>query len=138
MRAFKCPSCGAPLEPEIGTLTMKCPYCAGTVIIPESLRTQPQPSGPTMGQVFDFGLNGVDLNKIVGNAMHLPDAIALAKQGKLDEAANLYTQITGMEHADAVAAMRDMAAGHAVSPHARSPRRHMAAVRNLLHYPAGH
>ena len=115
MRAFKCPSCGAPLEPEIDTLTMKCPYCAGTVIIPESLRTQPQPSGPTMGQVFDFGLNGVDLNKIVGNAMHLPDAIALAKQGKLDEAANLYTQITGMEHADAVAAMRDMAAGHAVS-----------------------
>jgi len=25
MRAFKCPTCSAPLEPESGTLTMKCP-----------------------------------------------------------------------------------------------------------------
>ncbi len=115
MRAFKCPSCGAPLEPEVGTLTMKCPYCGGTVIIPESLRTRAPSSGPTMGEVFDFGLNGVDLNKIVGNAMHLPQAISLAQQGRIDEAADIYSQITGMEHADAVQSMKAMAAGHAVS-----------------------
>jgi predicted RNA-binding Zn-ribbon protein involved in translation (DUF1610 family)/sugar lactone lactonase YvrE len=115
VRAFKCPSCGAPLEPETGTLTMKCPYCGGTVIIPESLRTAPPRSGPSMGEVFDFGLNGVDLNQIVGNAMHLPQAIELARQGRTDEAATIYSQITGMEHADAVESVKAMAAGHAVS-----------------------
>ena len=45
VRAFKCPSCGGPLEPETGTLTMKCPYCGGTVIIPESLRTPAASAG---------------------------------------------------------------------------------------------
>lgn len=115
MRAFKCPSCGAPIEPETGTLTMKCPYCGGTVIIPESLRTPARSSGPTLGEAFQFGLNGVDLNQIVGNAMRLPEAISLAQTGKIDEAANIYSQITGMEHADAVTAVKDMAAGRAVS-----------------------
>ncbi len=115
LRAFKCPTCGAPLEPEAGTLTMKCSYCGSTVIIPESLRTAPPSSGPTMGQVFDFGLRGLDMNKIVGNAMQLPQAIQLAKQGRIDEAANIYSQITGMEHDDAVRSIEAMAAGHAVS-----------------------
>ncbi len=115
VRAFKCPECGAPLEPEAGTLTMKCSYCGATVIIPESLRTPAKSSGPTMGQIFDFGLQGLDMNKIVGNAMQLPQAIALAKEGRVDEAAAIYSQITGMEHADAVAAIEAMAAGHAVS-----------------------
>jgi sugar lactone lactonase YvrE/predicted RNA-binding Zn-ribbon protein involved in translation (DUF1610 family) len=115
VRAFKCPSCGGPLEPEVGTLTMKCPYCGSTIIIPESLRTPPPSSGPSMGEVFQFGLNGVDLNQIVGNAMHLPQAISLAQQGRVDEAADMYSKITGMEHADALAAVKDMASGHAVS-----------------------
>ncbi len=115
VRAFRCPECGAPLEPEAGTLTMKCSYCGATVIIPESLRTPPKGSGPSLGQIFDFGLQGLDMNKIVGNAMQLPQAIALAKEGRVDEAAAMYSQITGMEHADAVAAIKAMAAGHAVS-----------------------
>jgi sugar lactone lactonase YvrE/DNA-directed RNA polymerase subunit RPC12/RpoP len=115
LRAFKCPSCGAPLEPEVATLTMKCAYCGGTVIIPESLRTPAKASGPTMGEVFDFGLRGLDMNKIVGNAMQLPQAISLAQHGQIDEAAAIYSQITGMEHADAVSAVKAMAAGHAVS-----------------------
>lgn len=101
VRAFKCPTCGGPLEPEAGTLTMKCSYCGGTAIIPESLRTPAPSSGPSMGEVFDFGLKGVDLNQIVGNAMHLPQAISLAQEGRIDEAAAIYSQITGMEHADA-------------------------------------
>jgi DNA-directed RNA polymerase subunit RPC12/RpoP len=115
VRAFKCPSCGAPLEPETGTLTMKCSYCGSTVIIPESLRTPARTAGPSMGEVFDFGLRGVDLNKIVGNAMELPQAISLAQQGRVDEAADIYSRITGMEHVDAVAAIRALAAGKAVS-----------------------
>ncbi|HEY5982177.1 MAG TPA: hypothetical protein VIU38_01775 [Anaerolineales bacterium] len=115
LRAFKCPSCGAPQEPEAGTLTMKCGYCGSTIIIPESLRTPSPASGSSMGDIFSFGLKGVDLNKVVGNAMQLPHAIELAQQGRIDEAANIYSQIAGMEHADAVKAIEAMAAGHAVS-----------------------
>src|SRR5215468_5397615 len=115
IRAFKCPTCGAPLEPEAGTLTQKCSYCGGTVIIPESLRTPPPSAGPTLNEAFQFGLSGVDLNQIVGNAMHLPQAISLAQQGRVDEAANLYSQITGMDHGDAMKAIEDLAAGRAVS-----------------------
>jgi len=115
IRAFKCPSCGAPLEPEVGTLTMKCPYCGGTVIIPESLRTRPPSAGPTLNEAFQFGLNGVDMNQSVGNAMQLPEAISLAKQGRLDEAADIYSRITGMEHVDAIKAVQAMAGGHAVA-----------------------
>jgi hypothetical protein len=51
----------------------------------------------------------------MGNAMHLPQAISLAQQGKIDEAADMYSQITGMTHPDAVKAMQEMAAGRAVS-----------------------
>jgi len=115
IRAFKCPSCGAPIEPEVGTLTMKCPYCGGTVIIPESLRTPPPSAGPTLNDAFQFGLNGIDLNQIVGNAMQLPEALSLAKQGRVDEAAQIYSRITGMEHEDAVKAVQAMAGGHAVA-----------------------
>ncbi len=115
VRAFKCPTCGAPLQPEAGTLTMKCSYCGSTDIIPESLRTPAPSAGPSMGDVFSFGMKGVDLNKIVGNAMQLPQAISLAKQGRIDEAANIYSQITGMEHDDAVKSVEAMADGHAVS-----------------------
>ncbi len=115
IRAFKCPTCGAPLEPETGSLTMKCPYCSSTVIIPESLRTPAPSSGPSIGEVFQFGLNGVDLNQIVGNAMHLPQAISMAQEGKIDEAAQIYSQITGMNIEDATKSIQALAAGHAVS-----------------------
>jgi len=48
VRAFKCPSCGAPIEPEVGNSSMKCPYCNDTVIIPSSLRASaPLATAPT-------------------------------------------------------------------------------------------
>lgn len=115
VRAFKCPSCGAPQEPEAGTLTMKCGYCGGTIIIPESLRTPGKGSGTSAADAFSFGLRGVDLNKIIGNAMQLPEVISLAQKGEIDEAARMYSQITGMEQADAIQAVKSMASGHAVS-----------------------
>src|SRR5258707_10825995 len=50
IRAFKCPSCSAPLEPQPGKTTMKCQYCGETVIIPESARIGVASSEPISRQ----------------------------------------------------------------------------------------
>jgi len=59
IKSFKCPSCGAPLEYEDSAgLSVRCPFCSNSVIVPEELRragqlppaspspTQAQPSDP--------------------------------------------------------------------------------------------
>ena len=112
IRAFKCPTCGAPLEPQAGALTMKCTYCGGTVIIPQSLRT-PAPASSSAVPQYNWG--GLNLSEIMGEAMRLPEAISLAEQGRITEAAQLYSQITGTSLADATTAINQIVAGQAVS-----------------------
>jgi LSD1 subclass zinc finger protein len=36
---FKCPSCGGPLDYDGGSITIRCPFCTNSVIVPEELRT---------------------------------------------------------------------------------------------------
>ena len=110
VRAFKCPTCGAPLEPQQGALTVKCGYCGGSIIVPKSLRTPP-PAAPTPHYMW----GGVDLTEMVGGAMRLPEAISMAESGRLDEAAQLYSQITGLSHEDALKSVQSMANGQAVT-----------------------
>jgi DNA-directed RNA polymerase subunit RPC12/RpoP len=112
IRAFKCPTCGAPLEPQAGALTMKCNYCGGTVIIPQSLRT-PAPGSTSSVPQYHWG--GLNLTEIMGEAMRLPEAISLAEQGRITEAAQLYSQITGASLADATTAINQIVAGQAVA-----------------------
>lgn len=110
VRAFKCPTCGAPLEPPQGALTVKCGYCGGSIIVPKSLRTPP-PASPTPHYMW----GGVDLTEMVGGAMRLPEVISMAESGRLDEAAQLYSQITGLSHDDALTSVQSMAKGQAVA-----------------------
>ena len=112
IRAFKCPTCGAPLEPQVGALTIKCNYCGGTVIIPQSLRT---PAPGSSSSVPQYQWAGLNLNEIVGGAMRLPEAISLAEQGRITEAAQLYSQITGTSLTDATTAINQIVSGQAVS-----------------------
>ena len=112
IRAFKCPTCGAALEPQAGALTMKCTYCGGTVIIPQSLRT-PAPGASSAVPQYSWG--GLNLSEIMGEAMRLPEAISLAEQGRITEAAQLYSQITGTSLTDATTAINQIVAGQAVS-----------------------
>ncbi len=43
-QSFHCPKCGAPLDAHnIETATIRCPFCATSVVVPEALRAAPEP-----------------------------------------------------------------------------------------------
>jgi uncharacterized Zn finger protein (UPF0148 family) len=43
-KTFNCPRCGGPLDyKETGELTLRCPFCSNSVIVPEELRI-PKPA----------------------------------------------------------------------------------------------
>lgn len=94
LKVFKCPSCGAPLDLKSDASTMKCPYCSGTVVVPDSLRASKPAS--------------------------LSDVTRLAKEGKLDEAARIYSKITGLSHENAMFSVKSMAGIRDDEPVAKS------------------
>lgn len=94
LKVFKCPSCGAPLDLKSDASTMKCPYCGGTVVVPEAMRASKPAS--------------------------LSDVTRLAKEGKLDEAARIYSKITGLSHENAMFSVKSMAGVRDDEPVAKS------------------
>ncbi len=107
IRAFKCPACGAPLEPERGKSSMKCSYCGETVIIPESLRTPEPSSAPAPVHQYSFG--PIDTNAMMNQTAQMPQVFWLAQQGKFDEAAQIYSRLTGLSMEAALTAVKGMA-----------------------------
>jgi LSD1 subclass zinc finger protein len=105
IRAFKCPTCGAPLEPVPGAQSMKCGYCGGTVVIPDSLRA-PLPSAPDALPQYNFGR--IDMNAMLTQTALFPRVFTLAQQRKFDEAAQIYSQLTGLAHEAALKAVKGM------------------------------
>lgn len=97
LKVFKCPTCGAPLDPTPGMAAMKCPYCGASVIIPETLRTSASPA--------QSGVTGT-----------LSDVTRLAKEGNLDEAAKIYSKITGLSHENAMFSVKSMAGIYGDAP----------------------
>lgn len=81
LKVFKCPSCGSPLEPDKYASTTKCPYCGTSVVNP----TTSAPTGT------------------------LSDVTRLAREGKLEEAAHIYSKITGLSHENAMFSVKSMA-----------------------------
>jgi DNA-directed RNA polymerase subunit RPC12/RpoP len=106
IRAFKCPTCGAPLEPSPGVESLKCSYCGGTVVIPESLRI-PAPSAP--GSLPQGSFGHVDMNAMLTQMNLFPRVYTLAQQGKFDEAAQIYMQLSGLSLEAALKAVKGMA-----------------------------
>lgn len=105
-RLFKCPTCGGPLEPPEGESAMKCPYCANTVIVPESLRipARQQSASPSAG-MLDLTAFGEQMAEVA----------RLARGGNKIEAIKLYREVTGVGLAEAKAAVEAMEAGQSVS-----------------------
>lgn len=102
---FKCPTCGAPLDPAPGMAVMKCPYCSATVVIPESLRG----SG--------FSQRSVSSEPPAS----LSDVTRLAREGKLEEAAKIYSRITGLNSEYALMSVKSMAGIRDDAPAANPP-----------------
>ena len=82
---FHCPNCGAPLDPPSGSnLSMRCPFCSSSVIIPIELRRHPSESETltrkeAMRQLPDSGHN-------------LMEIIQMVKSGKRQEAINRFRE----------------------------------------------
>lgn len=102
---FKCTSCGGPLEYEAGgALTVRCPFCGSSIIVPEELRPR-HAAQPASGGFFD------GLFKLQERAANLQEIARLARNGQKIEAIKLYREIFGVGLGEAKLAVERMAAG---------------------------
>ena len=100
---FKCTSCGGPLEYDGGALTVRCPFCGNSIIVPEELRAKPAPS---------WGSGLVDgIFKLQQRAANLQEVARLARSNRKIEAIKLYREIFGVGLEEAKVAVDRMAAG---------------------------
>lgn len=98
-KPFTCPSCGAPLTYQPGKLTVTCSYCHNEIIVPESLRPQPEfaPSAAA--------------NMELGQLAALPEIAQLARSGHKIEAIKRYRAAFGVGLQEAKDAVEAIAAG---------------------------
>jgi hypothetical protein len=83
---FNCPSCGAPLHTDGSEVNIHCEYCGASVIVPPELRThQASPDG-----AFSAGGDPAFQRRI-----QLRQMMQLIREGRLDEAAQLFSSATG-------------------------------------------
>ena len=69
LESFDCPNCQASLDYDAQTtaVTVRCPYCSSTVIVPDSLRNQPRQSGQSrevLAEVVRLTQNGRKIEAI--------------------------------------------------------------------------
>jgi hypothetical protein len=95
MKLLKCPACGGPVDPPSGQSSMKCPYCANAIMIPESLQTKEKSS--ESASVF----SGIEYSSMVGYGKQWSEVVSLAQSGKKDEALKKYVALTGQSESDA-------------------------------------
>ncbi|HKQ99157.1 MAG TPA: hypothetical protein VJT09_00710 [Pyrinomonadaceae bacterium] len=100
---FKCTSCGGPLEYEAGgALTIRCPFCDSSIIVPEELRPRPAASS---GGFFD------GIFKLHERAANLQEIARLARSGEKIKAIKLYREIFGVGLEEAKIAVERMSVG---------------------------
>ncbi|MCA9947872.1 MAG: hypothetical protein KC449_30530, partial [Anaerolineales bacterium] len=69
LESFDCPNCQASLDYDAQTtaVTVRCPYCSSTVIVPDSLRNQSRQSGQSrevLAEVVRLTQNGRKIEAI--------------------------------------------------------------------------
>jgi streptogramin lyase/ribosomal protein L7/L12 len=117
--AFKCPSCGAPLDFHPGDApVIHCPFCNTSVIVPTQIRDK---NGTDAGAVVTPAADGADIpyassfeNPAAPQAEQMQVILELARQGQRVEAIKRLRAITNLELHEASAVVDKMAAGQAV------------------------
>jgi ribosomal protein L7/L12 len=87
-------------------LTIRCPYCHNSVIVPDELRPESQKA--TENPSYQVLSADMDLGSLIGQAVGFKEVVELARSGKKIEAIKRYRQLTGLglkESKDAVDAL---------------------------------
>ena len=106
--SFNCPNCGAPLDYKGSDPIIRCPFCSGSVIVPDNLRGQPSFSS----QPHNFTITGgSDLGALISQARRFKDVKDLALAGNEVEAVRIYSEITGADSETARESVRSLARG---------------------------
>jgi DNA-binding beta-propeller fold protein YncE/DNA-directed RNA polymerase subunit RPC12/RpoP len=110
-QTFNCPNCGAPLDYQGSDPIIRCPYCNGSVIVPENLRAKPTFSN----KPSNFTLSGSgDRGGLINQARRIKQVKDLAEAGETEQAVALYREITGTDEFAARKAVGALATGQPV------------------------
>jgi hypothetical protein len=111
-QTFNCPNCGAPLDYQGSDPIIRCPYCNGSVIVPENLRAKPSFSN----KPSNFTLSGAgDMGGLINQARRIKEVKDLAQAGEMDQAVALYREITGADDFSARQSVGALSAGQPIT-----------------------
>jgi DNA-binding beta-propeller fold protein YncE/DNA-directed RNA polymerase subunit RPC12/RpoP len=100
---FLCPSCGAPLDADKRSDTIRCPHCNNSVIVPPELR---RPSAPAPVSLPAM-LNGETVKRF-------QELSRLAREGRSEDAVKVFRELTGVSDEIARQAITAMLASQPV------------------------
>src|SRR5215210_6388051 len=106
--SFKCPMCAAPLDLNSGFsgVTVRCPYCENTVILPEELRNNAGEVNINAGQSA-----GASVAPIIDQALKMAEIAQLLHAGNKIAAIKLYREIFGVGLKEAKDAVENIERG---------------------------
>ena len=108
--SFKCPMCAAPLDyPGGGAVTMRCPYCENSVILPEELRGGH--AGPGRGEHAAGG----SFVPVINQALKVAEVAQLVRSGNKIAAIKLYRETFGCGLKEAKDAVERIERGEPIS-----------------------
>lgn len=111
-QTFNCPNCNAPLDYQGGALTVRCPYCKSSVIVPEALRSggaEPLSFSPSgLSEEIEGMLSQIQIDK-------LKQVAELARSGRKIEAIKIWREMSGSSLKEAKEAVDALGRGEAVT-----------------------
>jgi ribosomal protein L7/L12/sugar lactone lactonase YvrE len=97
--------CAAPLPFDGTAVTVRCPYCTNTVIVPDELRRQEPPTVPY------HAAQGAGLGDAIEQALRFAEVATLVRGGNKIQAIKLYRELTGTGLAEAKDAVERLERG---------------------------
>jgi len=109
--SFKCPMCAAPLDVKPGSgVTVRCPYCENTVILPEELRGGRGTANQGVGQSA-----GASFGPMIDQALKMAEVAQLLRAGNKIAAIKLYRETFGVGLQEAKNAIEKIERGEPIT-----------------------